>query len=76
MWQNGKKIIGLWTNNEDKNAYVYVQDIGWRRISILNDAQFLSMWAICIAAYSGNRFVNFSEIGVEGFIFITEIYMF
>lgn len=76
MWQNSKKIIGLWTNNQDKNAWVSVEGLGWRRISILNDAQFLSMLAVCTAAYVGNRFVNFSEIGVEGSIYISEIYAF
>jgi hypothetical protein len=74
MWQNGKKITGLWTDNNDKNAYVWVDGLGWRKISILTDAQFQSMLAICIAAYSGNRFVDFFEFGVQGDIYITEIY--
>jgi hypothetical protein len=76
MWQNGKKIIGLWTNNNDKNAWVLVEGLGWRRISILNDAQFLSMLAVCTAAYSDRRFINFFEVGVAGSIFIAQIYAF
>jgi C1A family cysteine protease len=40
-WLSNSKVIGLWTNNGDRNAWVYLQgaagNIGWRKISADND---------------------------------------
>ena len=76
MWQNGKKITALWTNNQNQNAWVLIGGLGWRKISTPGDSGFLSMLAVCVAAYANNRFVNFNEVGVGGNIYITEIYSF
>jgi hypothetical protein len=72
MWQNSKKITGLWTNNQDQNAWVWVDGLGWRKISLIN---YLGMLAVCLAAYNKNSFVNFNEVGVGGDIYIAEIYV-
>jgi hypothetical protein len=76
MDQENKKITALWTDNGTQNAYVFVGGLGWRRISISNDAQFLSMLGVCTAAYVNKSFVNFNETGVAGSIYITQIYAF
>jgi hypothetical protein len=32
-WQNSKKINGLWSINQDRNSWVGIEGIGWKRLS-------------------------------------------
>jgi C1A family cysteine protease len=65
-WQTDRRAIGLWTINEDRNAWVYFANLGWRKISPENDNIFFDMLAQLIAAKAAARPVNFYE--VEGVI--------
>ena len=35
-WQNNKKFTALWSINENRNAWVYVEGIGWKKFLIRN----------------------------------------
>jgi hypothetical protein len=74
MWQNGKTIVGLWTINENRNAWVYVSGLGWRKLAHDDDSVFDAMLNVCTTAYAGGRNVNFREVGTGGNIEIHEIY--
>jgi hypothetical protein len=75
-FQNSKKITAVWSTYENRNAWVNVAGLGWRKIGPYADTSFAAMFATCLAAYSGNRFVNFREEGVGGNIEIHEVYAF
>jgi C1A family cysteine protease len=71
-WLNNQRVIGLWTINQDRNAWVYFANLGWRKISPDNDNIFFDMLAQLIAAKAAARPVNFyQEQGV-----IKQIYVF
>lgn len=71
-WIRDCRIIGLWAINQDRNAWVYVNNLGWRRICFDNDNIFLDMLAQLIAAKAASRRVDFrQENGV-----IKELYVF
>lgn len=72
MWHNNVKISGVWANDQARNAQVYFQGIGWKRLAADSDSSFLSMLAQCLAAKAGNRPVNANENGG----LITEVYVF
>jgi C1A family cysteine protease len=72
IWERNKRITGLWTINQNRNAWVYVQGLGWRKISPDNDNIFFDMLAQLIAAKAGNRRVDFRQ---ENRV-IKEIYVF
>ena len=59
--QTNRKVIGLWAINQDRNAWVYIENLGWRRISPDNDVIFYNMLAQLISAKAANRPVNFQE---------------
>ena len=61
-WQNNRRVIGLWTINQNRNAWVYFNGLGWRKISPDNDNIFFDMLAQLIAAKAANRPVNFYEV--------------
>ena len=74
-WQNSKKIIGLWAINENRNAWVYIQGLGWRKLSNETDSIVINLMIKAAHAKEENRNVNFYEEGVEGgTIVIKEMY--
>lgn len=74
-WQNGKKIIGLWAIDEDRNAWVYVQDVGWRKLANSYDNAVIDLMTKAAHAKAEDRYVNFYEEGVEGgTIYIKQMY--
>jgi C1A family cysteine protease len=71
-WVNNRKVIGLWAINEDRNAWVYIEGLGWRKISPDNDNIFLNMLGQLAAAKAAGRLVNVYQVnGV-----ITQLYVF
>lgn len=60
-WQTNRRVIGLWTINQHRNAWAYFQGLGWRKISPDNDNIFFDMLAQLIAAKAASRPVNFYE---------------
>jgi hypothetical protein len=71
-WERNTRIVGLWTINQNRNAWVYVQNLGWRKINSDNDNIFFDMLAQLTAAKTSKRRVDFyQEKGV-----IKQIYVF
>ena len=57
-WERDKRVTGLWTINEDRNAWVHVAGLGWRKVSAENDNIFVDMLAQLVAAKAGARRVD------------------
>ncbi len=58
-WLNGRKVIGLWTIDQDRNAWIYLDgNIGWRRIAFDNDNIFLDLLTQLASAKLGKNVVN------------------
>lgn len=71
-WLTNRKILGVWTIDQDRNAWAYIEGTGWKRISADNDNIFFDMLAQLLAAKAGNRPCNLRQQGG----FIREIYVF
>jgi C1A family cysteine protease len=61
-WQNNRRVIGLWATNQDRNAWVYFDGLGWRKVSPDNDVIFYVMLSQLAAAKAAARPVNFYEL--------------
>lgn len=62
MWLNNRHVVGLWTNDQERNAYAYLDGaIGWRRVAYDNDNIFVDMLTQLTAAKNVNRPVNVYE---------------
>jgi C1A family cysteine protease len=57
-WYNNVLILGLWTIDQTRNAWVYVSGHGWKKISNDNDTIFYTMLTQLATAKSGQRRVN------------------
>lgn len=53
-WLN-TRVIGLWTIDQDRNAWAYLDGVGWRRIAFDNDNIFFDMLVQLVAAKAANR---------------------
>ena len=62
-WQNGKKIIALWSKNQNRNVWTYVQGIGWRKLASDSDNVNINFTTLAAHAKSTNSNVNFLEDG-------------
>jgi C1A family cysteine protease len=71
-WQNNTRVTGLWTIDQERNAWAYFASLGWRKISTETDAVFYQLLTDLIAAKAANRPVNFYEDNS----IIKEVYVF
>lgn len=72
MWHSNVKISGVWANDQERNAFIYLVGVGWRKLKADTDSAFLAMLSQCLAAKTGNRPVNANETGG----LIAEVYVF
>ena len=66
FWLNNRRVVGLWTNDQDRNAWAYLDgNVGWRRVAYDNDNIFVDMLNQLSAAKLAKRPVNvYEELGV------------
>lgn len=57
-WITTKKVVGLWAKNEERNAWVYLSDEGWKKISSNNDDGFINTLTQLATAKEANSNVN------------------
>jgi len=57
-WRNGQTVRGLWTIDQDFNAWAYLRDYGWKKISNNSDNIFYDMLAQLAAAKAAGHSVS------------------
>lgn len=72
-WIRNKRVIGLWANNEEKNAWAYLSDEGWQKISNNNDDGFINTLRQLSAAKAVNAAV---DVHIEDHNMIDTVYVF
>jgi len=55
---NNTRVIGLWTIDQDRNAWAYLQGAGWRKIAWDNDNILFDLLRLLAAAKEGARPIN------------------
>jgi hypothetical protein len=64
-WLSNVMIAGLWSIDQDRNAWAFVSGVGWRRLSWDNDVIFYDMLLQLSAAKAAGRPVSiYQESGV------------
>lgn len=71
-WISNKQVKGLWTIDQDRNAWVFLEGVGWQRIAYDNDNIFFNMLSQLVAAKAAHRPVSvYQEASV-----IKQVYVF
>ncbi len=60
-WQNDKKVQGQWNNCVDRNGYMYVEGLGWRKFADNSDSAMIAFNIIAAHAKAIGKGVNFYE---------------
>jgi len=70
-WINNVNVVGLWSIDQDRNAWAYLAGTGWRKIAPDNDNIFFDLLRLLASAKEGGRPVNvYQSNGI-----ITQIYV-
>jgi C1A family cysteine protease len=57
-WLYNQRVTGLWAINEDRNAWVHLAGVGWRKVAPDNDAILVNLLVQLVSAKAANRPVN------------------
>lgn len=60
-WQNNKKFTALWSINENRNAWVYVEGIGWKKLANNSDTAIVALNILASHAKQTSSVVNYNE---------------
>jgi hypothetical protein len=71
-WQNSKKINALWSINQDKNSWVGVEGLGWKRLSNVSATGIVALTMLAAHAFEKGSIVNYRD---ESDGMIHEIYV-
>jgi hypothetical protein len=71
-WQANVMVTATWSINQDRNAWVYVQNVGWNKIFNGSDGAFLALIALATQAKETKRPIT---IRTEADGMIHEIYL-
>ena len=58
IWNNSKKVVQTWGKAQDKNAWLNISDLGWRRIRDVNESSMLAILLIGAHARDKGTIVN------------------
>lgn len=60
-WQNNKRITALWSINQDRNSWVGIDGVGWRKLANGSDSAIVALTMLGAHAREKNAVVNYRE---------------
>lgn len=72
VWQRGQRITALWGKSEERNTWVSIRGVGWKKLSSASDSANLALTALASHAFQTGRTVDYRE---ESDGMIHEIYV-
>lgn len=70
-WHNGKKITALWSDRSNRNSWIAIQGMGWKKLATKNDSSLVSLTLIASHAEQTGSTVN---VRIESDNRVHEIY--
>jgi hypothetical protein len=71
-WRTGVNVTALWSINQPRNAFMFVPNVGWKRIFNGRDAAFTALVTLASQARQTGRPISFRE-EPDGMVY--EIYL-
>ena len=71
-WLTNRKVLRLWTNSANKNSWINIQGIGWKRLFTGSDTTVVCMTMLAAHARTAGRNVN---VRLEADDMVHEIYV-
>jgi len=70
-WHTGKKITALWSTNQNRNSWIGVPGVGWKKLANNSDSAVVALTMLASHAKQAVRNVNIKEDSGQ----ITEMYV-
>lgn len=70
VWHSGKKITALWSINQNRNSWIGVPGLGWKKLANNSDSAVVALTMLASHAKLTGRNVNIKEDSGQ----ITEMY--
>jgi len=61
VWLNNKRITGLWSLNQNRNSWVYVDTVGWKKLANNSDSAIVALSMLGAHAREKASAVNYRE---------------
>ncbi|WGG50623.1 hypothetical protein [Rugamonas sp. DEMB1] len=61
LWQQNKKLSALWSINQDRNSWVGVDGIGWKKLANSNDSSVVALTLLATHAREKDATVSYRE---------------
>jgi hypothetical protein len=61
VWQSNKRLNMLWSINQNRNSWIGVQGIGWKKLSNASDSSIVAMTAFAAHARDAQAPVYYRE---------------
>ncbi|HEX8069719.1 MAG TPA: hypothetical protein VF546_07205 [Pyrinomonadaceae bacterium] len=71
-WQNNKRITALWVIGENRNSWVYIAGVGWKKLANNDDTAVVALTKVSASALQTQTQVNYRD---EADGMIHEIYV-
>lgn len=60
-WQSNVHVVGLWSINQDRNCWAYLDTVGWRNLSGASESGLVAMNMLAAHAYQQGSSSSFYE---------------
>lgn len=60
-WQNNKRITGLWSISENRNSWVHIDGVGWKKLANNSDSAIVALTMLGAHAREKASVVNYRE---------------
>lgn len=60
-WLNDKRVTGLWAINQNRNSWVYITGVGWRRLADNSDSAVMALSIVSANAKLSAATYNYRE---------------
>ena len=61
VWNNNKKINALWSINQNRNSWIWITDIGWKKLANNSDSAIVALTILGSHALQTGHVVNVRE---------------
>lgn len=60
-WYNDKKVNALWSINQNRNSWIGITDVGWKKLEDNSDSAVIALTMLASHALAGGRTGSFRE---------------
>lgn len=61
VWHNGNKVTALWSKNQNRNSWIGVSDLGWKKLANNSDTAVVALTILASHAKLLGTTVNLKE---------------